>query len=130
MSTKITGIQNQEIAIQIRDLLENNQLEEVQIFLQKYKCLNQCNVTLSYLFHITQSAGILVTTIATGYNKIELIWLGVGLNILASLFTVFKKTNNSMLDKLSHDIQSIKDGTFLVETSLTDKEEDKKELKV
>jgi len=123
-----TTIKNQDIAIQIRDLLDNNSLEEAKIFLKKYKCLNQCNVVLCYLFHITQSAGILVTTIATGYNQTELIWLGVALNILASLLNVFEKTNNNMLDTLSHDIQSIKDGTFIVETPLID-EDDEKELK-
>jgi hypothetical protein len=82
-------------------------------------------VVLSYFFHIIQSAGILVTTIATGYNQTEIIWIGVGLNILASLLNVFEKTNNSMMNKLTIDIQAIKDGIFITETPFIDDDDEK-----
>lgn len=72
-------------------------------------------MVLIYLFHIVQSAGILTTTIAAGYDMKSLVWIGVGLNILASLINVFEKTNNSISKALLKDIQAIKDGTFLDE---------------
>jgi hypothetical protein len=115
-----------EVAIKIQELFDTNELTNLQEFMNKRKCLNQSNVVLSYLFHIIQSSGILVTTIATGYNQTELIWLGIGLNILASLLNVFEKTNNSMLNKLAIDIQTIKDGTFIMETPLIDDDDNKK----
>jgi hypothetical protein len=114
-----------EINLQIREILENNQLEELKIFLQKHKCFNRFNLFLVYFFHIVQSAGILVTTVATGYNQPQYIWLGVGLNIFASLLNVFEKTNHTMMTKLTKDIQAIKDGIFLTETPLVDLEESK-----
>jgi hypothetical protein len=42
----------------------------------------------------------------------ELIWVGVGFNILATLVNVFEKTNNSISKNLLKDIESIKAGTF------------------
>ena len=119
-----------EIAIKIQEIFDTNELNELEEFMKKRKCLNQSNVVLSYFFHIIQSSGILVTTIATGYNKSEFIWLGISLNILASLFNVFEKTNNSMLNKLAVDIKTIKDGTFVMETPLIDEEDTKKERQI
>jgi hypothetical protein len=81
-----------------------------------------------YFFHIVQSAGILTTTIAAGYDMKEIIWLGVGLNILASLINVFEKTNNGISKKLMKDIQAIKEGTFVDESEVIEIE-DKKETK-
>jgi hypothetical protein len=120
-----TTKRSNEISIQIQNILDTNEIKGLKEFIQKQKCLNQCNVVLSYFFHIIQSAGILVTTIATGYNQTEIIWLGVGLNILASLLNVFEKTNNSMMNKLTIDIQAIKDGVFITETPLIDDDEEK-----
>ena len=58
----------------------------------------------------------------------EIVWLGVGLNILASLINVFEKTNNGISKKLMKDIQAIKEGTFVDESEVVEIEE-KKETK-
>ena len=68
----------------IYDIFESNKVKDLQKFLSKRSCLNNCNIVLIYLFHIIQSIGILTTTIATGYEVREYIWIGIGLNILAS----------------------------------------------
>lgn len=102
----------------IRNLFEENKLEDLKAFMEKRKCLNQWNLVLVYLFHIVQSAGILTTTIAAGYDMKILVWVGVGLNILASLINVFEKTNNTISKHLFKDIQAIKDGTFVDEGSI------------
>ncbi len=77
-------------------------------------------MALIYLFHIIQSAGILTTTIAAGYDMKSLVWAGVGLNILASLINVFEKTNNSISKRLMADIQAIKDGSFVDEGTVVE----------
>jgi hypothetical protein len=46
------------------------------------------------------------------------IWIGVGLNILASIINAFEKTNSAVSKGLLKDIQAIKDGTFLDEGSI------------
>jgi hypothetical protein len=124
--TKTPSVYNPDIALQIRQILETNQLEQLKEFISKHKCLNRCNVGLSYTFHIIQSAGILVTTVATGYKQMEYIWLGVALNILASLLNVFEKNNNYMMKKIAKDVEAIKEGSFIIETPLINTDEDKR----
>ena len=104
-----------DTSLEIKNIFEKNKLDDLKAFIKKRNCLNSWNMSLIYLFHITQSAGILVTTIAAGYDRKEIIWVGVGLNILAGLITVFEKTNNSISKNLLKDIEAIKDGSFVDE---------------
>ena len=60
------------------------------------------------------------TILAAGSDDKTLIWVGIGLNLLASLINVYEKINNTMLKKLMNDIKSIKDGKYLVESQLID----------
>ena len=117
-----------DVNTEIHKIFETNKLEDLKGFIKKRNCLNSWNIALIYLFHIIQSAGILTTTIAAGYDVKAIVWVGVGLNILASLITVFEKTNNSISKNLLKDIQAIKDGTFVDEGVAVDThEKDKKE---
>jgi hypothetical protein len=121
-----------DVSLEIKNIFETNKLEDLKRFIHKRNCLNSWNMSLIYLFHIVQSSGILVTTIAAGYDRKEIIWIGVGLNILAGLITVFEKTNNAISKNLLKDIQAIKGGTFIdegtaVEFPSTGKEESAKE---
>lgn len=113
---------------QINDIFESNRLKDLQTFLSKRSCLNNCNIVLIYLFHIIQSIGILTTTIATGYNIREYIWIGIGLNILASLINIFEKTNNSLSLKLLSNIKAIKNNNYVDETILVDDDDIEKKL--
>jgi hypothetical protein len=105
----------ESVSIQIKKIFEENVVDDLKRFIEKRQCLNNMNTVLIYLFHIVQSAGILTTTIATGYNIREYIWIGVGLNVLASLINAFEQTNNNISKKLLQDIQSIKDGKYVDE---------------
>jgi hypothetical protein len=117
-----------DVSTEIQKILETNKLEDLKEFIKKRNCLNSWNIALIYLFHIIQSAGILTTTIAAGYDIKAFVWVGVGLNILASLITVFEKTNNSISKNLLKDIQAIKDGTFVDEgVAVETPDKDKKE---
>ena len=106
------------MSVEIQSIFEKNKLEDLKAFIEKRKCLNSSNIALIYLFHIIQSAGILTTTIAAGYNMKEIVWVGVGFNILASLLNVFEKTNASISKGLLKDIQAIKEGTFVDEGTI------------
>ena len=107
-----------DVSVEIQSIFEKNKLEDLKAFIEKRKCLNSWNIALIYLFHIIQSAGILTTTIAAGYNMKEIVWVGVGFNILASLLNVFEKTNASISKGLLKDIQLIKEGTFVDEGTI------------
>ena len=79
---------------------------------------------LVYIFHTIQSAGILTTTIATGYDIKYMIWIGVGLNILASLINIFENINNTMSKKLLKSIEAISNNNYLDEDTIVNIEKD------
>lgn len=99
----------------IQSLLESNRLDDLKSFLRRRHCLNTTNVLLMYLFHIVQTAGILTTTVAAGYDMKEIIWVGAALNALAALIHVYEKTNDSLIRQYAKDIQLIRDGTYVDE---------------
>ncbi len=90
---------NKDITLEIKNIIDNNILDDLKRFLKKRQCLNTSNSILVYLFHIVQSIGILLTSYATGNNNTNLIWIGVSLNFLATLIHVFEQTNNSFLQQ-------------------------------
>jgi len=103
------------LALQIQDILEQHELSELKKIMHRRHCLNQFNLYLVYIFHFIQSAGILTTTIATGYTYTELIWVGVGLNLLASMINIYEKTNAALSKRLLADIEKIKAGHYVDE---------------
>jgi hypothetical protein len=112
--------QTKDLSIEIQNIFDTNKLEDLKEFINRRKCLNNWNIALVYLFHFIQSAGILTTTIAAGYDIKAIVWVGVGLNILASMINIFEKTNNGISKKLMKDIQAIKDGTYVDESVSVD----------
>ena len=113
---------NKDIALEIKNIFDQNTLADLKRFLNKRQCLNTTNTYLMYLFHFIQSAGILTTAIAAGNNDTNLIWAGISLNILATLINVYEKLNNNIMKKLLNDIKEIKDGTYVDEEELIDPE--------
>jgi hypothetical protein len=117
-----------EISIEIKDIFEQNELDDLKRFLAERQRLNMWNKNLLYLFHLVQSAGILTTTIAAGYDQKFLIWIGVGLNMFASLIDIYEKTNNKLLKKLMADIQKIRDGSYVDEGELVETDDKKNSI--
>jgi len=108
---------------EVEAILNKNKLQDLQRFIDKRQCLNSWNVWLTYLFHIVQTGGILTTAIAQGYDEKDIVWLGVGLNFLASLLQIFEHTNNSMSKRMLENIKSIKNGTYVDEGVLVEIQE-------
>ena len=123
-------MENTNIQIEIQEILETNKVADLKRFIKKRQSLNSCNVCLSYLYYLVQSVGILTTTIGTGYEVKELIWTGLGVNILASLIHSYEQINNNISIKLLKNIENIKKNTYVDEDVLIDlNEEDKKNKK-
>ncbi len=108
------------IQIEIQEILDNNKIADLKRFIKKRQTLNSCNICLSYLFYLMQSIGILTTTIGTGYEIKELIWSGIGVNILASLIHSYEQINNSISIKLLKNIENIKKNTYVDEDIMID----------
>ena len=114
---------------EIRIIFEQNKMSDLKRFMTKRQRLNAANGWLIYMFHVFQSAGILTTTIATGYNIRELIWVGVGLNVVSTLMNVFEKINTSISTKLMKDITSIREDKYIDEGTIINDVKDKDEKK-
>ena len=125
-----TPVTHEDVKLSINDqiahMFQENKLEDLKRFMNKRKNLNACNTMLIYAFHCFQSAGILTTTIATGYNIRELIWVGVGLNVVSTLIHVFENVNKSISTKLMKDIQNIRDDKYVDEGTIVDDTKDEK----
>jgi hypothetical protein len=119
MATAVTV--NEEIRI----IFEENKMSDLKRFMAKRQSLNAANGWLIYAFHVFQSAGILTTTRATGYNIRELIWVGVGLNVISTLMNVFEKINTSISTKLMKDITSIREDRYVDEGTVVNDLKDK-----
>ena len=114
------SLNNKDIIIEIKDILDKNKLDDLKRFLSKRQCLNTNNLYLNYLFHLVQTAGIFTTSYATGNNNINLIWVGIFLNMLATLISIYEQTNNSILKKIITDIKLIKDNNYIDEGDIID----------
>jgi len=108
-----------DAANEIHQLFIDNEINDLKRFFAKREKINGVNSWLIYFFHFFQSVGILTTTIATGYNNVQLIWIGIGLNCLASLINVYEKTNATVSNQLMGDINAIKIGKYADESLLT-----------
>ena len=71
-----------------------------------------------YLFHIMQTTGILLSTVATGNDMKVLMWIGISFNCVASLLAIFEKNNVAVSKKLLRDIDAIKNHTYVDESVL------------
>ena len=109
---------NKEIALEIKEIFDSNTVSDLKRFLNRRQRLNTINSYLIYLFHLIQSAGIFTSSYATSTDNKDLIWIGISLNILATLINVYEKTNNNILKKLMNDIVLIKEGTYVDEGEL------------
>lgn len=81
---------------------------------------------MRYLFHTVQCTSMFITTFAVGYGNgsatdyHNIIWLGIGLNMLATLIQAFEHVNQSVSKKMMNDIRMIKSGKYIDETDYAD----------
>jgi hypothetical protein len=112
--------------IEIENIFNENKVNDLKRFMVKRQQLNDCNIKLRYLHYITHYSSILVTTIAVSYNNntdlhlVDMIWIGISLNILSSLINSFEKMNKTMSNKLLADIHKIKTDSYVDESELVD----------
>jgi hypothetical protein len=110
----------EEVSIKIKQIFEQNKVDDLNRFIAKRSRLNKFTTFLMYGSYVFQSTGIFVTTLATGYHLPELTWVGIGLKMMSTLMIVFEKLNTSISTKILKDIQSIKDGTYVDEGIIVD----------
>ena len=100
-------------------ILKKNKNNDLISFLDRRKCLNKCNLFLIYTFHFIQTVGILIISYATSVNNMELIWIGIAFNSVASLINIYEKININMLKKLMNDIILIKNDKYIDDSAIT-----------
>lgn len=102
---------------EIDAIFKKNSIDDLEKFIKKRACLNNCNMYLTYLFHLLQAGGMITTTISASYNYKEVLWIGIGLNAAASLISIYEKINQNISDRLLDNIKSIKIGDYLDESN-------------
>ncbi len=112
-----------DIDAQIKETFDQNRISDLKRFMHKRSRLNAFNTFLMYAFHVVQSAGILITTIAAGNNDKTMVLIGSGINALASLIHVFEKNNTMIIKKLMNDIKLIREGNYVDEGVIDSSEE-------
>ena len=98
-------------------ILKKNSIEDLEKFIKRRACINNCNICFTYLFHFLQTCGMITTSISASYNYKELLWIGIGLNALASLVSIYEKTNQTIADKMLENIKNIKAGEYIDEAN-------------
>lgn len=112
-----------EVQVAIDTIFEQNKLSDLKRFLRKRARLNGFNTCLIYGFHMVQSVGILFTTISAAMGNKEMVWIGSGINVLASLINVYEKINANIMKALLEDIHKIRNGTYVDEGIIEDEKD-------
>ena len=113
-------------SIEIENIFNENKVNDLKRFMVKRQQLNDCNIKLRYLHYVMHYSSILVTTVAVSYNNntdihlVNMIWIGISVNIVSSLISSFEKMNKTMSTKLLNDIYKIKTDTYVDESELVD----------
>lgn len=102
----------------VNNILNKNKIVDLNKFLERRAYLNNYNIKLNYAFHIIQSSGIFCTTLSSSYEIVPLLWIGIGLNFIASLITISQKINETLSQKALADIISIKNNTYIDESGI------------
>jgi hypothetical protein len=102
-----------DLSKEIQNVFDQNKINDLKNFIDKRQKLNRFNVLLMYLFYLFQSGSVFTTTIATSYKLTRYIWLGIGLNLIASLIHIYEKINVSLSEQLLKDIEAIKNGVYV-----------------
>jgi hypothetical protein len=97
---------------EIKNIFQKINLEDCKGLIESRRRLIYINKQLMYYFHFIQSSGIFITTISQSYESKYLIWLGIGLNVLASLLRAYESMNQEIIKKATVDLSHIKNNAY------------------
>ncbi len=95
--------------------MQMNRIRDLDRLLASRDRLHTCNYYLTYLFHISQAFGVFTVAICQALSLGDYLFVGVGLNILASVFEAFRQFNTKVSIKKLKDIDSIRRGDYVDE---------------
>jgi hypothetical protein len=110
-----------KISPEIQELFEVNKINDLRRFMKNRETINCCNMALRYSYFATHYSGILVSTIAVEYvdaNYKSMLWLGIGLNVLATFISAIEEFNNKLSKKMLHNIENIKKNNYIDESDI------------
>ena len=110
----------------IDETFDYNRFADLRRFIEKRESLIAYNNVMVYMFHLSQTLGIMITSISAGTNEPGFIWLGIFFNALATLISLWEKTNSQIMKKLMEDIKLIREGRYVDEGSLVEIEDSTK----
>ena len=108
---------NSDNYIKIKKILDDKELEYLTKFITNIEILNCWNSYSIYIFHFIQSSGLIISSYGTSQKNTNLLWYGIGLNMIATLIHIYEKINDGKIKKLNKQVLEIKNGTFIKDTS-------------
>jgi hypothetical protein len=122
-----------KISSEINTIFADNEKDDLRRFIDQRQRMNVYHIRMRYLFHTVQCTSMFITTFAVGYynNSSEctgqytthyqnVIWFGIGLNMLATLIQAYEHVNQSISKKMLNDIRMIKTGKYIDESDYAD----------
>jgi len=109
---------------EINQIFKEKELIDLKYFIKQRDSLNNTNILYIYGYHVINSSGIILTTVATYYDNKPCILAGITLNIVGQLLNTFVHLNNSISDRIYKNILRIKDNKYFGSTNLIDPDKD------
>ena len=104
--------QSQSQIDKIQEIIDEKEIADLKYFLHKKDFLSSLNFRLLYLFHLIQSSGIIISSYATSKSNTQLFWVGMSLNMFASLIHIYENINNETIKQYQDEINEIKNGNY------------------
>lgn len=95
--------------------LQENRLKDLNQLLEARDKIHALNIWLTYMFHFTQAFGVFTVAICQALDLGKYAFIGVGMNILASVFEAIRQFNTKLSVKKLKDIDSIRRGDYVDE---------------
>jgi hypothetical protein len=120
-----TIITDEFTAIKIKNIINQNKVDDLLRFMNKRQNINCSNQVLGYGFYVIQSVAVFTSSLGQYLDNTYLIWSGIGLTSIGTLIHAIINSNNKINTSLMTNIKSIHSGNYVDEVAIDGLEEKK-----
>lgn len=112
-------------AIKIKNIINQNKVDDLLRFMNKRQNINCGNQVLGYGFYVIQSVAVFTSSLGQYLDNTYLIWSGIGLTSIGTLVHAIINSNNKINTSLMTNIKAIHAGNYIDEVAIDGLEEKK-----
>jgi hypothetical protein len=90
----------------MEEIIQQKKRDDLEHAIKCGSCLSCSVLTFEYLALALSYIGVFISAIATAYNDVVLIWVGLGITKLATLLNTFKTINRKLAQKYTQVINN------------------------